>query len=454
MTLTTKRQMRLGAHFHPTGHHVAAWLHPDTDRDAPVNFRHYVRATQTAERAKFDFMFLADAVAIREANFAGLSRWPQYVAYFEPLTLLSGLAAVTERIGLAATCSTAFTEPYNLARYFASLDHISVGRAAWNVVTTSNPAAAWNFGREKLAAHGDRYAQAREFVDVVCGLWDSWDDDAFPRDRETGVYFDQAKLHVLRHKGAHYAVRGPLNIARPPQGRPVIVQAGGSEAGRALAAETAEVVFTIPNSLAQAQEFYADVKHRLAQFGRVPDDLKILPSLNPIVGETEEAAEETFQFLQSKVHEDVGRVLLAGELGGMDLSDLPVDSPFPIERLQNVVDTGQTHFGKAVEIIRRDRPTIRELYLRYAAARGALPIRGTPGQIADLMQHWFEAGAGDGFMIAFSHLPGGLDDFVRLVIPELQRRGLFRVEYEGTTLRENLGLARPASRYGPRGSTA
>ena len=451
MMTSPKGMMRLGAHFHPTGHHVAAWLHPETDKDAPVNFRHYVRATQTAERARFDFMFLADAVAMREANLAGLSRWPQYVAYFEPLTLLSGLAAVTERIGLAATCSTAFTEPYNLARYFASLDHISEGRAAWNVVTTSNPAAAWNFGREKLEAHGDRYAQAREFVDVVCGLWDSWDDDAFPRDRETGVYFDPTKLHVLRHKGEHFAVRGPLNVARSPQGRPVIVQAGGSEAGRELAAETAEVVFTIPNTLAQAQEFYTDVKRRLAKYGRAPEQLKILPSLNPIVSETSDEAEAKFQFLQSKVHEDVGRVLLAGELGGMDLFDLPVDSSFPIERLQHIVDAGQTHFGKAVEIIQRDHPTIRELYLRYAAARGALPIRGTPAQIADLMQHWFESGAGDGFMIAFSHLPGGLDDFARLVIPELQRRGLFRTEYEGATLRENLGLARPASRYAAAG---
>ncbi len=445
--MSTTRQMRLGAHFHPTGHHVAAWLHPDADRDAPVNFRHYVRAIQTAERAKFDFMFLADAVAMREANLAGLSRWPQYVAYFEPLTLLSGLAAVTEHIGLAATCSTSFTEPYNLARYFASLDHISGGRAGWNVVTTSNPAAAWNYGRTKLDEHANRYAQAREFVDVVCGLWDSWDDDAFPRDRESGVYFDPSKLHYLRHEGEHFSVRGPLNVARPPQGYPVIIQAGGSEPGRELAAETAEVVFTIPNALGQAQEFYADVKGRMAKFGRDPDQLKILPSINPIVGETEARAEETFQYLQSKVHEDVGRVLLAGELGGMDLFDLPVDSPFPIERLKHTTDAGHTHFSKAVEIIERDHPTIRELYLRYTAARGALPLRGTPVQIADQMQHWFEAGAGDGFMIAFSHLPGGLNDFVRLVIPELQRRGLFREEYEGTTLRENLGLARPRSRY-------
>ena len=445
--MTAPRMMRLGAHFHPTGHHVAAWLHPEADRDAPVNFRHYVRVTQTAEQAGFDFIFLADALAIRAANMAGLSRWPQYMAYFEPLTLLSGLAAVTSRIGLAATASTSFTEPYNLARYFASLDHISEGRSAWNVVTTSNPGAALNFGQDSLAEHGDRYARAKEFVQVVRGLWDSWDDDAFPRDRDSGVYLDPEKLHILNHTGTYFDVRGPLNVARPPQGHPVIVQAGGSDAGRELAAETAEVVFTIPNAMATAQAYYADVKGRLARYGRAPGELKILPSINPIVGETAEAAEETFQTLQARVHPDVGRVLLAGELGGLDLFDLPVDSPFPIDRLPGVSSAGQTHFNAATEIIRRDHPTIRELYLRYAAARGALPIRGTPAQIVDVMQEWFESGACDGFIIAFSHLPGGLDDFTRLVVPELRRRGLFRTEYEGTTLRENLGLRRPESRY-------
>ena len=445
--MTVPRRMHLGAHFHPTGHHVAAWLHPDTDCDAPVSFRHYVRVTQAAERAGFDFIFLADSLAIREANMAGLSRWPQYMAYFEPLTLLSGLAAITSHIGLAATASTSFTEPYNLARYFASLDHISEGRAAWNVVTTSNAAAARNFGQASLGEHDERYARAREFVQVVRGLWDSWDDDAFPRDRESGIYLDPAKLHTLNHKGDHFDVRGPLNVARSPQGHPVIVQAGGSDAGRELAAETAEVVFTIPNAIEKARSYYADVKGRMAGYGRTPDQLKILPSINPIVGETPAAAEATFQALQALVHPDVGRVLLAGELAGMDLFDLPVDSPFPAERLDTVSDAGKTHFGAVSEIIRRDRPTIRELYLRYAAARGALTIRGTPAQVADTMQEWFEGGACDGFIIAFSHLPGGLDDVARLLIPELRRRGLFRTEYEGTTLRDNLGLQRPASRY-------
>ena len=278
--------MKLGAFFHPTGNHVAAWLHPEPQIDAGTNFKHYARLAQTAERGRFDLMFLADALAVRDGKLAALSRWPQYMAYLDPVTLLSAIAALTEHIGLVATATTSYNEPYNIARKFASLDHISGGRAGWNVVTSSNLSEAYNFGREAHFEHAERYDRAIEFADIVRGLWDSWDDDAFIRDRASGRYFDPAKLHVLNHKGKHFSVKGPLNVARPPQGHPVIFQAGSSEVGHELAARTAEGVFTPQHSMVGAQEFYRDVKGRMSKYGRPPEALKIMPGLNAIVGRT------------------------------------------------------------------------------------------------------------------------------------------------------------------------
>jgi FMN-dependent oxidoreductase (nitrilotriacetate monooxygenase family) len=440
-------QMHLGAFFHPTGHHVASWLHPDAQIDAGTNFRHYVELAQMSERAKFDLMFLADALAVRDGNLEPLSRWPQYMAYFEPITLLSGIAGLTERIGLVSTATTSYNEPYNVARKFASLDHISGGRAGWNVVTSANISEAFNFGREAHFEHGERYDRALEFTEVVFGLWDSWDDDAFLRDRTTGRYFDPTKLHTLNHKGEHFSVRGPLNVARPPQGRPVIFQAGSSEVGRELAARTAEAVFTPQHSLEGAQAFYRDLKGRMAKYGRSPDHLVIMPGLNPIVGRTRHEAEEKHRYLQSLIHPDVGLELLSNALADFDLRPYDLDGPLPEAAFSVTPKGSTTSFRNVLSWAKEENLTIRQLYQRFAGARGQRTVIGTAADIVDQMQEWFVSRGVDGFLIQPSHLPGGLQDFIDLVIPELQERGLFRAEYNGTTLRDHLGLPRPRSRY-------
>ena len=444
---TAPRQMKLGAFFHPTGHHVASWLHPDAQIDAGTNFQHYVQLAQMSERAKFDLMFLADALATRDGKLEALSRWPQYMAYFEPITLLSAIAAVTSRIGLVSTATTSYNEPYNLARKYASLDHISNGRAGWNVVTSANISEAYNFGREAHFEHGERYDRAIEFTEVVRGLWDSWDDDAFVRDRATSRYFDPKKLHFLNHKGENFSVRGPLNVARPPQGYPVIFQAGSSEAGRELAARTAEAVFTPSLSLESAQSFYKDLKGRMAKYGRLPDHLKIMPGLNTIVGRTEKEAEEKHLYLQSLIHPDVGIELLGNAVGGYDLTGCDVDGPLPEAVFTMTTNSGTTSRRNVLEWAQKEKMTIRQLYERFAGARGQRTLKGTGVQIADDMERWFVNCGVDGFLIQPSYLPGGLEDFITMVIPELQQRGLFRTEYEGTTLRDHLGLPRPRSRY-------
>jgi len=433
-------KMVLGAFFHPTGHHVAAWLHPGSQPDAGVNFKHYVELAQSAEKAKFDLIFLADESAVRQGRMEALSRWPQYMAYFEPLTLLSALAAVTTRIGLVATSTTSYNEPYSLARRYASLDHISQGRAGWNVVTSGNAAESLNFGRDQHYEHQDRYERAREFVDVVRGLWDSWDDDAFVRDRATARYFEPDKLHVLNHKDKYFSVKGPLNIARPPQGHPVIVQAGSSEVGKAFAAETADVVFTLAQSLAQAKTFYDDVKGRMAEFGRSGNCLKILPGLNPIIGRSEAEAQEKYEQLESMIHPDVGLEVLSTAFGGFDFSGLPLDGPLPDIPMNK--NASQGHQLNALKMAREENLTIR--------ARGNRTVKGTPAQIVDQMEEWFLNEAVDGFLIQPPYLPGGLHEFIDLVMPELRRRGLARIEYTGRMLRDQLGLPRPASRYQPR----
>jgi FMN-dependent oxidoreductase (nitrilotriacetate monooxygenase family) len=436
--------VKLAAFLYPTGYHVAAWRHPRVPADAGVSLPHFADLARTAERGRFDFIFLADSMAVRGRDLPALSRTAiRYVAQFEPLTLLGALAAVTERIGLVASATTTYNEPFHLARKLASLDHISGGRAGWNLVTSQNPDEAPNFGLPSHPSHAERYARAREFVDVVRGLWDSWEDDAFVRDKESGIFFDPEKLHVLDHEGDFFTVRGPLNVPRSPQGHPVLVQAGSSDAGRELAAETAEVVFTAQTDPDGARAFYEDVRARAEGYGRAHDELAIMAGVFPFVGRTEQEAHEKLEQLQELIDPVVGLSLLAGQLGGVDLSQYPLDGPLP--------DLPETNLSKSrrqllIDLAHREGLTIRELALRVAGSRGHWQVVGSAEQVADELEHWFRTGAADGFNVMAPALPGGLEDFVDLVIPELQRRGLFRREYEGRTLREHLGLRRPEHR--------
>jgi len=438
-----RRFLKLGAFFHPTGHHVAAWRHEGAQIDAGTNFAHYVRLAQTAEKAKFDLVFLADAVATRDGSLEGLSRWPQYMAYFEPLTLLSALAAVTSRIGLVSTATTSYNEPYHIARKFASLDHISRGRAGWNVVTSSNASEAFNFGRDEHIAHRERYNRAAEFVQIVKRLWDSYDDDAFVRDRASGRYFEPSKLHFLNHKGTHFSVRGPLNVARPPQGHPVLFQASASDTGKDLAAQIAEVIFTPLHDLDKGQAFYRELKENASRYGRTSSDVIIMPGLNPIVGRTREEALEKQRYFQSLIHPDVGKELLSNALGGVDLSGVEVDKPLP----DGIISPQDRQSNPRFSYLFKEKLTVRQMYEKYGSARGQHTVVGTADEIADQMERWFVNHAVDGYLVQPPHLPAGLDEFIEHVIPRLQERGLFRREYEGQTLRENLGLKRPASSY-------
>jgi N-acetyl-S-(2-succino)cysteine monooxygenase len=440
---TRKDQMRLGAFFHPTGHHVAAWLDSGSQIDAGTNFDHYAQLAQMAEAAKFDLVFLADAIATRDGNLQALRRWPQYMAYFDPITLLAGLAAVTKNIGLVATATTSFNEPYQVARRFASLDHMSNGRSGWNVVTSSNASEAFNFGRDAHYGHAERYDRADEFVRVVKGLWDSWDDDAFVRDRASSLYFDPERIHFLNHKGKHFSVRGPLNVARPPQGYPVIFQASASDTGKELAAQIAEVIFTPLHDLEQAKKFYRQLKDDAARYGRTDEDLVVMPGLNVVIAESEKDADEKIRHLQSLIHPDVGKELLSTALGGMDLSPYDVDQPLPAD----VVEREMRKDNSRVTYLFKGNPTIRQMYENFGTGRGQRTIKGTPVSIVDQMQQWFENHAVDGYLIQPPILPASLAEFNARVIPELQNRGLFRSEYTGRTLRENLGLKRPPSMY-------
>ncbi|MCB8874368.1 LLM class flavin-dependent oxidoreductase [Acidisoma silvae] len=435
------KQLHLGAFMRPVGIHTGWWRYPSAYADANFNLKHLVEFIQTLERGRFDAFFMADHLAVLNMSIDALKR-SGTVTSFEPLTLLSALAMVTERIGLIATASTTFDEPFHIARRFASIDHISNGRAGWNIVTTSNPDAALNFGRDDMMEHDARYDRAREFYDVVTGLWDSWADDAWIRDKESGIFFDTDKMHVLGHKGEHLSVRGPLNIARPVQGWPVIVQAGASEAGRQLAAETAEVIFGSARTIEDGKRFYADVKGRMKAIGRDPDGLKILPGVLVVAGRTTEEARAKLALLDSLVHPESSLPNLSMRLG-VDASKFDLDAPLP-----EIPETNASQSGRAtlVEMARRDNLTVRQL-AQFVGGFGGLQMVGTPVEIADQMQAWLEQEASDGFNIMFHSVPEGLNDFVDTVVPELQRRGIFRRDYEGTTLRDHLGLKRPENRF-------
>lgn len=437
----SERKLHLGAFLMESGHHVAAWRSPDVPERAGLDFGLYRRVAHTAERALFDAVFVADSVAVEEGP--GAERISRS-ARFEPLTLLSALAAVTERIGLVATVTATYNEPYHVARKFASLDHLSGGRAGWNLVTSDNASEAGNFGRDQHVGHADRYARAEEFLQVVQGLWDSWEDDAFVNDRDSGLYYRPEGRHVLAHEGEHFKVRGPLNVARSPQGQPVIVQAGASEAGRSLAARSAELVFTAQPTLAAAQAFYADLKGRAEVAGRSRDAIKILPGAYVIVGESRAEAEDKQAALQALIDPAAAVGLVSRMIGNFDLSGYPLDEPLPELPL---TDSGQRSRQQLLTSLARDgQLTLRQLAMKVAGGRGHLSVVGSAADVADVLQQWFEQGGADGFNLMPPTLPGGLDDFARLVVPELQRRGLFRTRYEGRTLREHLGLARPAWR--------
>lgn len=430
--MSTKRQIHLGLFLQGAGHHVSGWRHPKAEAGSE-NFDLLRRVSQTAEQAKFDMVFLADGLT------SGVDAHPSTIARFEPLTLLAALALVTDKVGLAATSSTTYGEPYHTARAFSSIDHLSNGRAAWNIVTTSYARTANNFSKSH-PEHDERYAVAEEFVDVVRGLWDSWDDDAFIKDKQSGVYADPSKVHVLDHNGKYYSVKGPLNIPRSPQGHPILIQAGSSGPGQDLAARTADVVFTAQQSLAEAQAFYKSLKSRVEKFGRQARDVAVMPGFLPVIGKTSKEAAEKLAELDQWTDLKSAMPLLEERIGH-SLTDYDPDGQLPDLPIS---DQLRSRAELLTALARRENLTIRQLALRVAAGRGHHIVLGTPVEVADRMQEWFESYAADGFNIMPPFFPEGLEDFTQLVVPILQERGLFRKDYEGSTLRDHLGLTRPA----------
>jgi FMN-dependent oxidoreductase (nitrilotriacetate monooxygenase family) len=435
--------MKLGLFLGGPGQHIASWRDPAVDPNAGQSLAHYVNLTQLAERAKFDFVFNADTQATFGPDDINVWKRNMVGHRIEPITLLGALAAVTEHIGLVATATTSYLEPFHVARMFASLDQLSGGRSGWNLVTSSAATEALNFSHAEHAAHADRYERAAEFVEVMLGLWDTFEDDAFVLDKDAGLFFDPAKLHMLHHKGKHFQVRGPLMMRRSPQGHPVIVHAGQSEAGRTLAARSAEVVFSVEQDIDKAREFYKDLKSRAARHGRSPDSILIMPGVLAVVGRSKSEAEDIYGRTQSLIHPEIGVAMLS-EMLAMDLSPYPLDGPLPEVPLTN---SQQGRQKVIIEMARREGLTIRQLYLRTAGVRAHRILCGTATDIADSLEHWHKSGAADGFNILSLTFPHGFAEFTDQVVPELRRRGLFRTEYEGRTLRENLGLPRPANRH-------
>jgi FMN-dependent oxidoreductase (nitrilotriacetate monooxygenase family) len=432
------RQLHLNAFLMTVGHHEAAWRLPESDPFAHVNVAHYQELARIAERGKLDSLFLADSPVLWNS----IGRRP--AGGLEPTVLLTALAGVTRHIGLIATASTTYNEPYNLARRFASLDHISGGRAGWNVVTTAGVDAARNFNLDDLPAHRDRYERAAEFIDVARKLWDSWADDAPLGDKESGVWGDDRKIHPAGHVGRFFKVAGALNVPRSPQGHPLLVQAGSSDDGKELAARYADAVFTAQQTLEEAQAFYADLKRQTLAAGRDPDQIKILPGIVPAIGSTEREALELEEELDRLIKPEYALRQLAQTLG-VSPHDLHLDRELPADLpSEDEIEAAKSRYTLIVTLARRERLTVRQLIGRLGGGRGHRTFAGTPEQVADAVQHWFDAGAADGFNIMAPVLPSGLERFVDHVVPILQRRGLFRTEYTGTTLREHYGLSRPA----------
>lgn len=435
--MAKKRQLKLGALLHGVGGGTSMWRHPDAQPDASVNFEIYKQWIQKAEEGKMDLIFIADGLYINEKSI------PHFLNRFEPITILSALASVSKNIGLVGTLSTSYSEPFTVSRQFASLDMISGGRAGWNIVTSPLEGSALNYGKKEHPEHDKRYRIATEFLEVARGLWDSWEDDAFVRNKETGVFFDPEKMHTLNHEGEFFSVKGPLNIARSKQGQPVIFQAGSSEVGKNYASKEADAVFTGHETLADAKAFYQDVKTRAASFGRNPDDVLIFPGISPIIGSTPEEAERKYQEVASLVTIENALNYLGRFFEHHDFSQYPLDEPFP-----DLGDLGKNSFQSGTDKIKKDAKekglTLRQVALQSATPRGN--FIGTAEQVADRIQEWYEEGGADGFMITAA-VPKGLEEFVDQVVPILQERGIYRTEYESDTLRGNLGLAVPENRY-------
>ncbi|MDF2963936.1 MAG: monooxygenase [Paenibacillus sp.] len=423
------------------GHHEAAWRHPLSDVNLLADFNHFQRLAQKAEQAKLDSLFFADRLAasptaVKYGAAAGL----------EPLTLLAALAVVTRRIGLIATVSTSFNEPFNIARRFASLDHLSGGRAGWNIITSGTDGEARNFNYEVIPEHRERYERANEFVDVAIKLWDSWEEGALIKDKHAGIFADNRKVHELNHKGAFFSVKGPLNVSHSPQGRPVLVQAGSSKDGREFAAQYAEAIFTAQQTFEDARAFYSDLKSKLGRYGRSPEHVKILPGICPIIGQSEAEAKEKEAELHELTNPEYSLLQLSNRIG-FDLSSYPLDGPLPELPETEQINGHQSRTQLIRELADRENLTIRQLLLRLAGGRGHYTIAGTAKQITDQLEAWFTDGAADGFNIMPQLMNGGLEDFLDQVVPELQRRGLFRTEYSGRTLRDHYGLPYPVNSF-------
>ncbi|MBQ6644650.1 MAG: LLM class flavin-dependent oxidoreductase [Saccharopolyspora sp.] len=443
----SQRRLHLNAFLMNAGHHEAAWRLPESDPFAATRLDHYVHLAQAAERGTFDSLFLADSPVLR----ADVGQRPAVA--LEPTLLLTALASATSRIGLIATASTTYEQPYNLARRFSALDHLSGGRAGWNIVTNATVEAARNFGFDDLPAHDLRYRRAAEFVEVASKLWDSWEDDAQVGDKD-GAWADAAKVHPIRHRGEFFGVDGPLNAPRSPQGRPLLVQAGSSEDGKDLAARYAEAVFTAQQTLNDGKAFYADLKQRAAERGREPDEIKILPGIVPVIGSTESEAQRKDSELTERIVHGYALARLADTLG-IELGERDLDRPLPDDLPgEERIETAKSRYALVVDLARREKLTVRQIIHRLGGGRGHRTFTGTPEQVADTIEHWFTAGAADGFNIMPAVLPSGLDEFVDHVVPILRARGLFRSDYSGSTLREHYGLARPANRFAAGEGTA
>ncbi|WP_067820748.1 LLM class flavin-dependent oxidoreductase [Nocardia inohanensis] len=442
----SRKPFHLNAFLMGVGHHEAAWRHPRTEAHRVLDVKHFQELGRIAERGKLDSVFFADGLAV------GPRIKRNTLAVFEPVTLLAAIATATEHVGLIATASTTYNEPFNLARKFASLDHISGGRAGWNIVTSGNEDEAFNFGYDSIPEHARRYERAQEFVDVAVKLWDSWESEAIVLDEEAGIFADPEKVHTLDHQGERFRVRGPLNSPRGPQGRPLLVQAGSSESGKEFAARYAEAVFTAQRSIEEGRAFYRDLKSRLAKYGRSADELKVLPGLVPFIADTEAEARALEQEFTDLISPDYALKQLSSLLG-VDLTEHALDAPLPPLPAESEIEGGKSRFTLVKDLAEREELTVRQLIGKLGGGRGHRTFAGTPEQVADELQSWYEQGAADGFNIMPPYLPGGLEDFVDRVVPILQERGLFRTDYTATTLRGHYGLDPVESQFAEQAET-